>query len=138
MQTRRQSALEVIADLGFSILINIGGQLLFYNKLATVGRVTLFASVLLGLAFVRRLATRRFFEAFVPVGTRQPRWHSALEAVSDTVLGFVMAVVLQMLVYGAAATLLHASGLTVVIYGVAILRRYILRRIFTAWAVRTA
>ena len=93
---------------------------------------------LLSLAFVRRLVTRRLFEALTPMGTRQPRWHSALEAVSDTVLGFVIAVVLQMLVYGSAATLLRASGLTVVIYGVAILRRYVLRRVFTAWAVRTA
>jgi len=138
MQTRWQSTLEVATDFVFSILINIGGQLIFYNALATAGRVTLFASVLLGLAFVRRLATRRLFEALVPVGTRQLRWHSALEAVSDTLLGFVLAVVLQMLIYGEAATVLRASGLTVGIYSVTMLRRYILRRVFEAWAVRTA
>lgn len=138
MQMRWQSTLEVATDFVFSILINIGGQLIFYNALATAGRVTLFASVLLGLAFVRRLATRRLFEALVPVGTRQLRWHSALEAVSDTLLGFVLAVVLQMLIYGEAATVLRASGLTVGIYSVTMLRRYILRRVFEAWAVRTA
>jgi|RhiMetdeSRZDD1v2_1073273.scaffolds.fasta_scaffold10580_2 hypothetical protein len=41
MQTRWQSTLEVAADLAFSLLMNIGGQLVFYHGFATVERVTL-------------------------------------------------------------------------------------------------
>ena len=70
MQTRTQSILEVLVDFACSMLINIGGQLLFYHTVATVGRVTLFAALVLGLAFARRLATRRFFEALVDIPTR--------------------------------------------------------------------
>ncbi len=138
MQTRAQSTLEVLVDFAFSMLINIGGQLLFYRALATAGRVTLFAALVLGLAFARRFATRRFFEALVPLGTRQPPWQSVVESIVDTGLGFGVAVALQMLIYGEAATLLHASGLTFVIYGLTMARRYILRRIFAAMALRTA
>jgi len=138
MQTRAQSTLEVLVDFAFSMLINIGGQLIFYRALATAGRVTLFAALVLGLAFARRFATRRFFEALVPFGTRQPPWQSVVEAIVDTGLGFGVAVALQMLIYGETATLLHASGLTFVIYGLTMVRRYILRRIFAAMALRTA
>ena len=138
MQTRAQSILEVLVDFAFSMLINIGGQLLFYRALATAGRVTLFAALVLGLAFARRFATRRFFEALVPLGTRQPPWQSVVESIVDTGLGFGVAVALQMLIYGETATLLHASGLTFVIYGLTMVRRYILRRLFAAMALRTA
>jgi uncharacterized membrane protein (UPF0136 family) len=138
MQTRAQSTLEVLVDFAFSMLINIGGQLLFYRALATAGRVTLFAALVLGLAFARRFATRRFFEALVPLGTRQPPWQSVVESIVDTGLGFGVAVALQMLIYGETATLLHASSLTFVIYGLTMVRRYILRRIFAAMALRTA
>jgi len=138
MQTRAQSTLEVLVDFAFSMLINIGGQLLFYRALATAGRVTLFAALVLGLAFARRFATRRFFEALVPLGTRQPPWQSVVESIVDTGLGFGVAVALQMLIYGETATLLHASGLTFVIYGLTMVRRYILRRIFAAMALRAA
>ena len=133
MQTRAQSTLEVLVDFAFSMLINIGGQLLFYRALATAGRVTLFAALVLGLAFARR-----FFEALVPLGTRQPPWQSVVESIVDTGLGFGVAVALQMLIYGETATLLHASSLTFVIYGLTMVRRYILRRIFAAMALRTA
>jgi len=138
MQTRAQSTLEVLADFAFSMLMNIGGQLVFYHAVATAGRVTLFAVLVLGLAFARRLATRRFFEALVPLGTRQPHWQSVVESIVDTGLGFGVGVALQMLIYGETATLLHASGLTLVIYGLNMVRRYILRRIFAAMALRTA
>jgi hypothetical protein len=117
MQTRAQSTLEVLVDFACSMLINIGGQLLFYHAVVTVGRVTLFAALVLGLAFARRFATRRFFEALVPLGTRQPHWQSVVESIVDTGLGFGVAVALQMLIYGETATLLHASGLTFMIYG---------------------
>jgi hypothetical protein len=138
MQTRVQSTLEVLVDFACSILINIGGQLLFYPTVATVGRVTLFAALVLGLALARRLATRRFFEALVPLGTRQPHWQSVMESVVDTSLGYGVAVALQMLIYGEAATFLRASSLTFVIYGLTMVRRYILRRLFAALALRTA
>jgi hypothetical protein len=138
MQTHWQSTLEVAADFGFSLLINIGGQLVFYRAVATTGRVTLLAVLILGSAFVRRFITRRAFEALVPAGTRQPHWQSVLESATDTALGFAIAVALQMLIYGDAATLLRASGLTSLVYGLAMLRRYLLRRVFAAWALRTA
>lgn len=133
MQTRWQSTLEVAADLVFSVFINIGVQLIFYQAFATAGRVTLFAVLVLGSAFVRRFVTRRFFETLVPAGTRQPHWQSVLESVADTVLGFAIAVALQMVIYGEVATLLYASSLTLAIYGLAALRRYLLRRLFAAW-----
>jgi len=138
MQTRAQSTLEVLIDFAFSMLMNIGGQLVFYHAVATARRVTLFAALVLGLAFARRFATRRFFEALVPLGTRQPHWQSVVESIVDTGLGYGVAVVLQMLIYGETATLLRASGLTFVIYGLTMVRRYILRRIFAALALRTA
>ena len=138
VQTPWQSTLEVATDLGFSLLINIGGQLVFYHAVATTGRVTLLAALILGSAFVRRFITRRAFETLVPAGTRQSRWQSALESAADTALGFAIAVVLQMFVYGKAATLLRASGLTGLVYGLAMLRRYLLRRVFAAWALRIA
>jgi len=138
MQTPWQTTLEVFVDFVFSVLVNIGAQLLFYRALATAGRVTLFAALVLGLALARRFATRRFFEALVPVGTRQPHWQSVVESVMDTALGFGVAVALQVLIYGEMATLLRASGLTSVIYGLTIVRRYLLRRFFAALALRMA
>jgi hypothetical protein len=138
MQTHWQSTLEVATDFGFSLLINIGGQLVFYHAVATTGRVTLLAVLILASAFVRRFITRRAFESLVPVGARQSRWQSVLESAADTALGFAIAVALQMLIYGEAATLLRTSGLTFLVYGLAMLRRYLLRRVFAAWALRTA
>lgn len=137
MQTRIQSILEVLVDYVFSVGVNIGGQVLFYHDVATPERVTLFAGLILGLAFVRRLVTRRCFEVFVPVGHSQPRWHSALEAIGDTSLGWVIGLGVQILIYGEAATLLRAGGFTAVIYALTMLRRYLLRRLFAAWALRT-
>ena len=138
MQPRVQSVIEVAVDFAFSIAINIGGQLFFYHDSATAGRVNLLALLVLTLAFARRLVTRRLFEAYVPAGTRQPQWHSVLEAVSDTLLGFAVAVALQMLVYGEAATVLRASSLTAVLYGMTTLRRYLLRRLFVFFGTRSA
>ena len=53
-------------------------------------------------------------------------------------LGFVIAVVLQLLIYGKAATLLRASLLTLGLYGLTMVRRYIIRRIFAALAERSS
>src|SRR5439155_11211932 len=91
-----------------------------------------------GSACVRRFLVRRGFETFVPAGTRQPHWQSVVESGVDTALGFAIAVVLQMLIYGEMATLLRASGLTFLVYGFAMLRRYLLRRLFAAWSIRPA
>jgi hypothetical protein len=137
MQTRAQSSLEAFVDFLFSILMNVGGQRLLYGAVATVGRITFFSSNILAAVFLRRLGTRRFFEALTPAGTRQSRLHSALEVVSDTVVGFGLAVVLQLLIYGDAATVWRAGGLTFGLYVFAIIRRYMLRRIFDAVAART-
>jgi hypothetical protein len=138
MQTRAQSSLEAFVDFLFSIVMNVGGQRVLYGTVATVGRITFFSSIFLAAVFLRRFGTRRLFEALTPAGMRQSRLHSALEVVSDTVLGFGIAVVLQMLIYGDAATLWRAGGLTFGLYVLAIVRRYILRRIFDAVAARTA
>lgn len=136
MQNRLQSILEVGVDFLFSLVINIGGQLVFYRAVATAGRVTLFAALVLSLAFARRFATRRVFEALVPVGTQQRHWQSWVEAIADTALGFAISVALQLLVYGDTATLLSASSLTITIYGLTMLRRYLLRRLFVFLGTR--
>lgn len=106
MQTRAQSSLEVGIDFGFSLLMNIGAQLLFYSALATAGRSLAVAALVLGLAIPRRYAIviRRLFNALLPRNVRQPRWQAWLEVGVDTVLGFCVAMVLQWLFYGAAAT----------------------------------
>jgi hypothetical protein len=130
MQTRRQSALEVSIDYVFSVLVNIGGQMLVYGQHATAKRMLFLALPILLSIYPRRFATRRLFNALLPEGVQQPRWHSVLEVVSDTVLGFLLAIALQELIYRAAATLERAGGLTALLYVVALLRRYILRRIF--------
>jgi len=86
MQTRAQSTLEVFIDFVFSILVNVGGQLLIYGTAATTTHVTFFSSIFLILVFVRRFVTRRFFEALTSPGAHQSRSQSALEAVSDTIV----------------------------------------------------
>ena len=138
MQTRWHSTLEVSLDFAFSIFINLAGQRLFYGTLATAGRMTFFAIAVLGLAYARRYATRRLFNAMIPVGQRQSHQYSALEAMSDTILGLLIAYALQVVVYGDAATVVRAGGLTVLVYGLTMLRRYVIRRIFVAHEARTA
>ena len=136
MQTCRQSRLEVGADFGVSLLVNLVAQVLFYGTLATAGRSLTFAALVLGLAVPRRYAIRRLFNAFVAPGARQSRWQSWLEVCSDTVVALVMAIILQRLCYGAAATLTTAGGVTVVLYALTLGRRYALRRIFETWHAR--
>jgi hypothetical protein len=136
MQTCRQSRFEVGADFGVSLFVNLVGQLLFYGALATAGRSVLFAAVLLGLAIPRRYVTRRVFNAVVTPGTRQPRWQSWCEVIVDTVVAIVMAILLQRLFYGAAATWAKAGGLTIALYAFTMARRYAMRRLFEARDVR--
>jgi hypothetical protein len=136
MQTCRQSRLEVGADFGVSLLINLVTQVLFYGALATAGRSLTFAALVLGLAVPRRYAIRRLFNAFVAPGTRQSRWQSWLEVGGDTAVAIVMAIVLQRLCYGAAATLTKAGGVTIALYAITMGRRYALRRVFETWNAR--
>jgi hypothetical protein len=136
MQTCRQSRLEVSADFGVSLLVNLVAQLLFYGALATAGRSLTFAALVLGLAVPRRYAIRRLFNARIAPGARQSRWQSWLEVGVDTALAIVVAVVLQRLCYGAAATWTKAGGVTVVLYAITMGRRYAIRRVFDAWNVR--
>jgi len=136
MQTCWQSRLEVGADFGVSLVVNLMAQLGFYGALATAGRSLTFAALVLGLAVPRRYVLRRLFNAAVAPGTRQSRWHSWLEVCSDTVVAIIMAIVLQRLCYGTAATLTKAGGVTVVLYSITLGRRYVLRRVFEAWNAR--
>ena len=138
MQTCRQSRLEVGADFGVSLVVNLVTQVLFYGTLATAGRSLTFAALVLGLAVPRRYAIRRLFNAFVAPGTRQSHWQSWFEVCSDTAVAIVMAIVLQRLCYGAAATLTKAGGVTVALYAITMGRRYALRRLFEAWNARQA
>lgn len=136
MQTRRQSRLEVAADFGISLLINLVAQLLFYGELATAGRSLTVAVLVLGLAVPRRYATRRLFNALVAPGARQTRWQSWCEVIVDTVIAIGVAILVQRLCYGAAATWAKAGGLTMVLYAITMGRRYALRRLFEAWSTR--
>jgi TRAP-type C4-dicarboxylate transport system permease large subunit len=136
MQTCWQSRLEVGADFGVSLVVNLMAQLGFYGALATAGRSLTLAALVLGLAVPRRYVLRRLFNATVAPGARQSRWHSWLEVCSDTVVAIIMAIVLQRLCYGAAATLTKAGGVTVVLYSITLGRRYALRRVFEAWNAR--
>lgn len=130
MQTRGQSRLEVGIDFMLSILVNIGAQILFYGALATAGRSLSLAALVLGLAMPRRYATRRLFNTLLAPGIRQPHWQSWLEVGVDTILGFCLAIVLQWIFYGPAATWAKAGGLTGIVYAFTMCRRYILRRLF--------
>src|SRR5262252_9027513 len=136
MQTYRQSWVEVRADFGVSLVINLVAQGLFYGALATAGRSLILAALVLGLAVLRRYVIRCLFNVFVAPGTRQSRWQSWVEVCSDTAVAIVMAIVLQRLCYGAAATLTKAGGVTVALYAITIGRRYALRRVFETWNAR--
>jgi hypothetical protein len=57
MQTHRQSVLEVSIDYVFSLLINIGGQMLVYSQHATAKRMLFLALPVLLSAYPRRFAT---------------------------------------------------------------------------------
>src|SRR6266849_9385013 len=116
MQTCRQSRLEVGADFGVSLLINLVTQFLFYGALATAGRSLIFAALVLGLAVPRRYAIRRLCNALITTGTRQSRGQSWFEVGVDTALAILIAILLQRLCYGAAATWTKAGGVTVVLY----------------------
>ena len=136
MQTRNQSRLEVGVDFVLSLLVNIGAQWLVYGALATASRSLTFAALVLGLAVPRRYMIRRLFNALLAPGERQSRRHSGLEIGMDTLIAIAVAIVLQWLMYGAAATWAKAGGLTLLVYALTMGRRYLLRRLFEAWSAR--
>jgi hypothetical protein len=136
MQSRGQSHLEVGIDFVLSVGVNIVAQVLVYGALATAGRSIAFAAMVLGLAIPRRYTTRRLFNALLVSGQRQTRWQSWVEVAVDTMLGLLVAILLQWVVYGAAATWAKAGGLTVLVYALTLGRRYLLRRLFVMWNVR--
>ncbi|MGE3539245.1 MAG: hypothetical protein AB7N91_17665 [Candidatus Tectimicrobiota bacterium] len=136
MQTAHHSRLEVGVDFGLSVLVNLGAQLFIYGALATAERSLAFAACVLFLAVPRRYAMRRLFNAFISPGARQTRWQSWLEVGVDTLLAIVIAMLLQRLVYGSAATLTRAGSVTVLLYAMTMGRRYALRRVFDAWEAR--
>ena len=66
----------------------------------------------------------------------QSRRASFLEAVTNTVVGYGLAVLTQMVifpVYGITVDLAAHLGIAVVFVAVSILRSYVLRRIFERW-----
>ncbi len=130
---RRQIYLEIGIDLSLSVLVNIMSQFWVYGALATAGRSLAFAALVLGLALPRRYAIRSLFSALTPQGEGQSRRHSWLEVAVDTIIGLTVAIFLQWLFYGAAATWEKAGGLTVLLYAVTMGRRYLLRRVFDKW-----
>jgi hypothetical protein len=129
-QTHHQTRIEVGIDLGLSLCVNLAAQFLVYGELATASRSLTFAALVLGLAVPRRYAIRRLFNSSLSAGERQSRWQSGLEVGVDTVLGFFLAILLQWFFYGAAATWAKMGGLTVLLYGLTMGRRYLLRRFF--------
>jgi hypothetical protein len=136
MQTRRQSRLEVAVDWLCMLGVNIGGQMVAYGMLATTWRAGTFAAATIILAVPRRYTTRRVFNRFVTPGTGQSHRQSWLEAGTDTLMAFGMSIALQLLWYGATATWATVGGLTLGVYLLTLLRRYILRRVFEWWAHR--
>lgn len=123
---------EISLDLGLAVLTNIVAQYLVYAP--TVAQSTSFAVVILGLAYLRRLWTRHVFATFILEDRPQTRRQSGLEVGVDTALAFMVGVGLQLVWYGAAVTWAKAGGLTLVVYTVTLIRRYLLRRIFVWWA----
>ena len=67
---------------------------------------------------------------------RHSRALSALEAGSNVVVGFVLAVLMQLAVFpvmGLAASVPQSLGLGAVFTGTSLVRSYLLRRLFTRW-----
>ena len=135
MQSQWHTHVEVGVDMCLSLLVNLGVQVLFYGALATASRSLPLAALVIGLAYPRRFATRRLFHRLRPDGP-QPHWQSWLEVVVDTLLAFGVALGLQWMFYGEAATWGKAGGLTGGLYLLTMCRRYLLRRLFEAWALR--
>ena len=67
---------------------------------------------------------------------RQSRALSALEAGANVVVGFVLAVLMQMVLFpvmGLAASVPQSLGIGAFFTGTSLVRSYLLRRLFTRW-----
>ena len=134
MQKQRYSSIEAITDGILSIIVNMLGQMLVYGPAATGGKITSFACIFFALVYARRWCTRRIFERLVAPGTKQSRTQSLIEVGTDTVVGILVALVMQHLMYRDAATAGRATLLVVGLYALTMLRRYLLRRLFVKLA----
>jgi hypothetical protein len=69
---------------------------------------------------------------------KQPRRHSLLEAIVNTVVGYALAVLTQMAVfplYGLAVPLRETLMIGGIFTVLSVVRSYTLRRVFEAWQV---
>lgn len=70
---------------------------------------------------------------------RQTRRHSALEAIVNTAVGYILAVLTQIAVFsqfGIALPLEQNLLIGAIFTGLSLVRGYALRRLFEAWRVR--
>lgn len=70
---------------------------------------------------------------------KQSRWMSLVEAVTNVLVGYGVAVATQMLVFplfGLHATLQENLAIGLIFTAVSLVRSYVLRRAFEAWRVR--
>ena len=118
---------ELALDFGLMLCVNLTAQAMFYPSAITAGRMSSFTVLVVGLAILRRWGTRTGFARLWPVQTRM---QSCIEVSTDVMLGWCVAVVAQLLVYGSAATAAKVTGLTALCYGATFGRRYVLRRVF--------
>lgn len=136
-QTRAGSRAEVGIDTLLMVLTNLCGQWITYGALATTGRALSFLGATIAVASTRRYMTRRLFNRLLH-SVHQTRQQSALEVSVDTVIAMVLSMGLQVVWYGAAATLARAGTLTLAVYALTLVRRYALRRLFEFLATRQA
>jgi len=71
----------------------------------------------------------------------QSRWMSLVESVANVLVGYIVAVVTQVLVFplfGLNASLTQNLMIGLIFTGVSLVRSYLLRRAFEAWRVRQA
>lgn len=131
LPVRKGIRCELAVDLVLMVAMNLLAQLVFYGAAATSGRVSAFAVLMIGLAQARRWCTRTGFRVWAARRWRsQPRWHSALEVSADTVIGWMIAVGLQVVIYQGDTSIAYANGVTMGCYGLTWTRRYVLRRVF--------
>jgi hypothetical protein len=70
---------------------------------------------------------------------KQRRWHSLLEAVANTGVGYALAVLTQLAVFpqfGIEVTLEQGLVLGAILTVLSLVRSYTLRRVFEAWRMR--
>ena len=142
MQSRRLRHIEVSVDFTLVIATNIFSQWLMYRDHMGLWSTGPYTGLMLGLVLIRRYTTRyqfskwayKFSESYTKSG--QPKWHSGLEIGVDTLIGWAVAIIGQLVFYAPGATATKVGGLTGGFYIWTIFRRYWLRRIFNWIEVR--